>query len=66
METIPAHLLTDRMKNRLKELSGVTDDVDLEGFRTSKWGVKLDLVKGLMIFASFKVNARTGIISRAL
>ena len=44
--------------------AGITEDVDCDIHRLSKWGVKINLVKGLCLHASFKINARTGKFER--
>lgn len=49
---------------RLKTQSGVTDDVDVEIHRLSKWGVKVNLVSGMALHASFKFNVRTHSMKR--
>jgi len=48
----------------LKERCGITQDVDVDIHRLSKFGVKVNLVDGLALHASFKFNVRTGNMTR--
>ena len=59
-------MLSERVKDRLKELAGVTEDVDFEINRKSKWVLEIGLVKGLCIFAKFKINCRLRTVDRVL
>lgn len=62
-----ADLMSDRAKNRLREIAGISGPCEFEVLRTSKWGVQVSLLESpLCVHSIFKIDVRTGKIEKTL
>ncbi len=59
-------MLSNKAKEELKRKANITEDVEFQIDRKSKWIVEISLVKGLALYAKFKFHCKNGTMDRVI